>query len=125
MAVRLYLGAAEVPDGVQMAEKQLAGFARIEDLQPGESREVTISISQRSLSYWNTNSEYVTRADGTKDKWTVAEGERAILVGASADNLPLEATVNVKAPEEGENSNLSVQYGTNVKLFVNGEEQMP
>lgn len=108
MAVRLYLGAAEVPDGVQMAEKQLAGFARIEDLQPGESREVTISISQRSLSYWNTNSEYVTRADGTKDKWTVAEGERAILVGASADNLPLEATVNVKAPEESENSNLSV-----------------
>ena len=120
---QVYLGAAEVPDGVQMAEKQLAGFARIEDLQPGESREVTISISQRSLSYWNTNSEYVTRADGTKDKWTVAEGERAILVGASAGNLPLEATVNVKAPEESENSNLSVQYGTNVKLFVNGEEQ--
>ena len=92
-------------------------------MQPGESREVSISISQRSLSYWNTNGEYVTRADGTKDKWTVAEGERAILVGTSSDNLPLETTVNVKAPEESGNSNLSVQYGTNVKLFVNGEEQ--
>ena len=57
---QVYLGAAEVPNGVQMAEKQLAGFARVEDLQPGESREVSISISQRSLSYWNTNGEYVT-----------------------------------------------------------------
>ena len=44
-------------------------------------------------------------------------------MGTSSDNLPLETTVNVKAPEESGNSNLSVQYGTNVKLFVNGEEQ--
>lgn len=121
---QVYLGAAKVPDGVQMAQKQLAGFARLEDMHPGESREVTIPVSQRSLSYWDTNSELVTRKDGTKDKWTVAEGERAIMAGTSSDNLPLQTTVNVKAPdEEQENGRLSVLFSTNVKLFIDGEEQ--
>ena len=121
---QVYLGAAKVPDGVQMAERQLAGFARLEDMKPGESREVSIEISQRSLSYWNAAGELVTRKDGTKDKWTVAEGERAIMAGTSSDNLPLQTSVNVKAPdEEKDNKNLSVLFSTNVKLFVNGDEQ--
>ena len=35
-------------------------------------------------------------SDGTKDKWTVAEGSRAIYVGAASDDLSLNTTVEVK-----------------------------
>ncbi len=62
------LGAAEVPAHVQMAEKQLCGFARIAELKPGESRTVTVRIPERSLCYWDPERELSTRPDGTKDK---------------------------------------------------------
>lgn len=92
---QIYLGEAEVPSGVQMAKYQLAGYERVEDLEPGESRKVTVHVSQRSLSYWNTDGDLKENSEGTKDKWTVAEGERKIYVGAAEDDLILNATVNV------------------------------
>lgn len=93
---QVYLGEAVVPEGIQSAKVQLAGFEKIRDIEPGESREVTIHVSQRSLSYWNSNQEELTeREDGTKDKWTVAEGARTIYVGAASDNLILNAEVEV------------------------------
>ena len=58
---------------------------------------ITIQISERSLSYWNVlQTEYNENEDGTKDKWTVATGERVIYVGTASDNLPLSETVAVK-----------------------------
>ena len=91
---QVYLGAAEVPEGVQMAEKQLCGFARIEDLQPGERRTVTVSIPERSFCYWNTVQEPVSRPDGTMDKWVKAEVPRNVLVGPASDRLPLVGTIH-------------------------------
>ena len=58
---------------------------RIEDMEPGESRTVTVHVDERSLSYWYTDAELTQREDGTKDKWTVAEGTRKIYVGAASD----------------------------------------
>ena len=92
---QVYLGAGEVPAGVQMAAKQLCGFARIEDLKPGESRSVTVTIPERSFCYWNTAQELVTRADGTKDKWVKTTGSRKVYVGASSADLTLEAEIIV------------------------------
>ena len=93
---QLYLGQAEVPEGLQSAKIQLAGFEKVKDLQPGESREVTIHVSQRSLSYWNANQETLyENADGTKDKWTVAKGTRTIWVGAASDDLRLNANITI------------------------------
>ncbi len=86
---QIYLGAAQVPEGVQMAEKQLCGFARLEDLQPGACRTVTVTIPERSFCYWNTDGELVSRPDGTMDKWTRAEGTRQVFVGPASDNLSL------------------------------------
>ncbi|MCX7709439.1 MAG: glycoside hydrolase family 3 C-terminal domain-containing protein [Clostridia bacterium] len=90
---QVYLGKAEVPKGIQMAEKQLAGFARIEELKPGESISVTVQIDQKALSYWNPNVKLQVRADGTKDKWVVADpadnGGRYILVGSSSRDIRL------------------------------------
>ena len=93
----VYLGAAEVPENIQMAMYQLAGFTKV-TLEPGESQTVTVHIDQRSLSYWDINlgsDELYQRADGTSDKWTVATGNRNIYVGSAEDNLILCQTVTV------------------------------
>jgi beta-glucosidase-like glycosyl hydrolase len=91
----LYLGEAEVPDGIQSSKYTLAGFEKVKDLEPGESREVTLHVTERSLSYWNSNlTDEELNEDGTK--WTVATGERTIYVGASSDNLILQADVDVE-----------------------------
>lgn len=93
---QVYLGEAKVPEGVQMAKYQLCGYEKIKDMEPGESRTVTIHVDERSLSYWYTDGEEVEREDGTKDKWTVAEGTRKIYVGAASDDLILESDLNVE-----------------------------
>lgn len=86
---QVYLGAAKVPEGVQMAGKVLCGFARMEDIQPGESRTVTVTVPQRSFCYWNTSQELISRPDGTKDKWVKATGKRTLWVGTASDQLLL------------------------------------
>ena len=76
-----------------MAEKQLCGFTRIEDLKPGEERTVTVTIPERSFCYWNTAQELTARPDGTKDKWVKTVGSRKIMVGGSSASLPLTAEI--------------------------------
>lgn len=122
---QVYLGEADVPDGVQMAVKKLAGFARLEDMEPGESRDVTIHINKRSLSYWDTNSAYQVQEDGTKDKWVVAEGERDVLVstGAADEDILMSQTINVVDKEKDEEAFTNVSYSMNVKLSVDGVAQ--
>lgn len=90
---QIYLGAGTVPAGIQMAEKQLCGFTRLEDMAPGEKRTVTVTIPERSFMYWNPKLELVQRADGTKDKWVRTEGFRKIWVGTSSDRLTLEGEI--------------------------------
>ena len=95
---QVYLGQAEVPEGIQSAKVQLAGFEKVQDIAPGESREVTIHVSERSLSYWNSNQEELNeREDGTKDKWTIATGTRTIYAGAASNDLPLSQDVEIAA----------------------------
>ncbi|MCR5272102.1 MAG: glycoside hydrolase family 3 C-terminal domain-containing protein [Lachnospiraceae bacterium] len=94
--VQVYLGKAEVPNHIQMAEKQLAGFMRVRDLVPGEMRHITIEIDERGLSYWDPCAPMITREDNTKDKWVRAVGRRKVLVGASSRDIRLEADIDVK-----------------------------
>lgn len=81
---QLYLGKAVVPDSVQMAQYALAGFFRTEELQPGESTEVTVHLDQRSLSYW----------DSETNRWTIAKGERTLYVAHSSSDEDLEEAVS-------------------------------
>lgn len=90
---QVYLGAADVPDNIQMADYALAGFARLEGLKPQEAREVTVKVEKRQLSYWDINKT-------TEDKWTVAQGDRMFYVGASSDDLRLKQQVNVSNLEK-------------------------
>lgn len=92
---QVYLGAAVVPAGIQMAAKQLCGFARLEDLAPGQTQQAEIRIPARSLCYWDPNAPLATRADGKKDKWVRAAGTRTVLVGPSSAQLPLQAEITV------------------------------
>jgi beta-glucosidase len=53
--LQAYLDAPEHrPEGVQFAVRTLAAFDRV-TLQPGESKEVTMHISPRSLEYWSAS----------------------------------------------------------------------
>lgn len=90
---QVYLGGGTAPEGVMLAGKQLCGFARLEDIQPGERREVTITIPERSFCCWNPRSELVTRSDGTKDKWVKVSGPRTVMVGPASDTLLLTAQI--------------------------------
>lgn len=122
---QVYLGAADVPDGIQMAVKKLAGFERLENIEPNESRDVTIHINKRSLSYWDTNSAYRVREDGTKDKWVVAEGERNVYVsaGAADDGILMTQAIQVVDKEKDEEAFTNVSYSMNVNLRVDGIAQ--
>ena len=90
---QVYLGGGTAPEGVMLAEKQLCGFARVENLQPGECREVTITIPERCFCCWNPQAELTTRPDGTRDKWVKVAGPRTVMVGAASDVLPLRAEI--------------------------------
>lgn len=67
------------PEGVQFAVRTLAAFDRV-TLRPGESKEVTMHVSPRSLEYWST----------AENRWIRAGGRR-ISVGSSSRDLRLSA----------------------------------
>ncbi len=92
--VQLYLGpASDIPAYVQMAEKQLCGFTRVEGIAPGETRTVSVEVDERSLSYWDVGAVLKTRADGTRDKWHRTTGGRMLYVAASSRDIRAQLTI--------------------------------
>ena len=69
---QLYLG---FPAEAQEPFKILRGFERVY-LDGGESRQVTLVLTQKDISYWNTVAQ----------KWTVASGDYTVWVSTSANN---------------------------------------
>jgi beta-glucosidase len=72
----------QAPDGKRM---RLLGFERVE-LQPGESRRVTLTAEPRLLA----------RFDGKVNQWRIAEGGYEIALGKSAGDLVLTGGGNLK-----------------------------
>ena len=60
---QVYVGLAEPRPGVVMPPRQLKGAEKVL-LQPGETRDVTITLDRRAFSYWDT----------TTDGWQVVPG---------------------------------------------------
>lgn len=83
---QVYVGA---PDDapVPMARQALAGFERIE-LAPGESRQVTIPLGPRPLSYWSE----------ARHDWILAPGRRSVVVGSSSRDIRLRGALEARAP---------------------------
>ena len=97
--VQVYLGGIAVPEHIQCAAIQLAGFARAEAIAPGEARRVVIHVGERMLSYWDPKREAQRRQDGTMDKWVRAVGTRTLLVGASSEDIRWQTEITI---EQGE-----------------------
>ena len=68
-----------------MPVKELRGCEKVA-LQPGESRDVAITIGGRAFQYW----------DEARGDWATSLGKRTILVGTASDNLPLKAGLTVR-----------------------------
>lgn len=60
-------------------QRELKAFAKIE-LAPGEKREITFTLDDRSFALWN-------------DGWVIPGGEYVVQVGRSSDDLPLCGTI--------------------------------
>jgi beta-glucosidase len=67
--------------------RQLRGFQKV-NLQPHQTRQITIKIAQRAFSIWDTSAKY----------WKIVPGQYEILAGDSSRDLPLHITVRVDRP---------------------------
>ena len=83
---QVYLG---LPASVSAPMKRLAGWARLR-LEPGERRQVTVTLDpqspERPLSFWNP---------ATQD-WEIADGDYSVHFGASARDIRLTATHQIR-----------------------------
>jgi beta-glucosidase len=70
---------------VERPVKELKGFAKVA-LEPRESRRVTLALDARAFSYW----------DPARATWVAEPGSYDILVGCSAANTDLQATVRLE-----------------------------
>ncbi len=65
--------------------KRLIGWEKVE-LQPGESKTVTLKIDPLYLSIF----------DASTDRWTIVPGEYKVMAGPSSATLPLTTNLNLK-----------------------------
>jgi beta-glucosidase len=64
--------------------RQLRGYAKV-FLNPGESRQVSVSLSPQAFAYW----------DVTRNAWTIPGGTYQVFVGGSSRSLPLQSSLGV------------------------------
>jgi beta-glucosidase len=76
--IQLYL--QDVECTVPRPVKELKGFRKI-SLSPGESQEVTFTIKEEDLMFF----------DETSNQWVAEPGDFKILIGASSSDIRLEA----------------------------------
>jgi beta-glucosidase len=69
--------------------KELKGFAKVE-LEPGETKTVTITLDERAFAYY----------DPAYEQWITESGEFDVLVGSSAADIHLKATVRLESTQE-------------------------
>lgn len=87
--------------------KELKAFKKVW-LNPGETKEITLSLNKRAFAFYNVNI----------NDWCVESGDFDILVGASSADIRLSATVNVSAPE------VSIpDYSQHAPLYYTGNVQ--
>ncbi len=70
-------------------EKELKAFEKVA-LQPGEAKDVTLSLGRRAFAHFNTGI----------NNWGVESGAYQILVGASSRQIHLQGKVTVKSTQE-------------------------
>ena len=81
--VQLYI--SDVESSVIRPKKELKGFEKVE-LQPGESKTITFSLTPEALAFYNENSS----------SWTVESGEYRVLIGASSADIRLDKSFTLQ-----------------------------
>ena len=81
--VQLYIH--DVKSSVDRPKKELKGFQKVY-LQPGENKDVTITINQEALSFY----------DESSSSWKAEAGKFEALVGNTSDNLKLKKVFELK-----------------------------
>jgi beta-glucosidase len=69
---------------VERPERELKGFERVE-LDPGETKHVSVMLDARSFAYWNADTK----------KWTIDPGRFTVHVGDSVQNTPLSSSIEL------------------------------
>jgi beta-glucosidase len=82
--VQLYV--RDVESTVIRPEKELRGFAKVE-LQPGEEKDVTITLDKRAFAYYNVDIQ----------DWHVESGVFEVLVGKSSAEIILKGSIQVNS----------------------------
>ncbi len=82
--VQLYLTPAAAP--VPRPARELKAFAKVA-LQPGESRRVTLTLTDRDFAWFDVD----------RQSWVVTPGDYGVEVGTSAIDLPLRGSVRKDA----------------------------
>ena len=80
--VQLYLAAPESP--VARPPKELVAFAKV-SLEPGETRQVGLSVPRRLFGHW----------DAQAGAWAEAAGRYELLAGSSSRHLPSRAELRL------------------------------
>jgi beta-glucosidase len=75
----------DVESSVDRPEKALKGFQKVA-LQPGETKEVTFTLDERALAYY----------DVVRKEWVVEPGAFEVLAGASAADIRLRAGFTIE-----------------------------
>jgi len=88
---QIYVGPGPDITGVQQSVRSLRGFERV-DLEPGETKRVSVILEERSFQYWSESSQ----------RWVTNFGNRTVYVGDADEpsSLSLSATVQLKKPSE-------------------------
>lgn len=86
-AVQVYV--RDIASTAFRPEKELKGFAKIE-LQPGEEKEVTITLGRRAFASYDV---------GQKD-WIIESGDFEILVGASSKDIRLTSAIRLDSAQQ-------------------------
>ena len=81
--VQLYIH--DVKSSVDRPKKELKGFQKVY-LQPGENKDVTITINKEALSFY----------DESSSSWKAEAGKFEALVGNSSDNLKMKKVFELK-----------------------------
>lgn len=81
--VQLYIH--DIKASLDRPEKELKGFNKV-FLQPGESKDVDITIDNSALSFY----------DDRTQAWTSENGDFVALIGNASDNLPLKVKFSLK-----------------------------
>lgn len=82
----------KVPDGrCRKPVKQLIGFERVRNIEPGEARKVTITVPARELAYYDVISESL----------IIESGKYEILAGSSSKDLSVSQMIEIESVTTG------------------------